>query len=108
MARLRQGPCPVGELADAVGMERSAVSHQPPPPAPPLASSPATGKDAASSTASTTTTSPPCSTKPSTTSNASASARSTGSRPESDDPRPTQSVTRPGVVSARVQIPALR
>ncbi|GLY75537.1 hypothetical protein Airi01_038040 [Actinoallomurus iriomotensis] len=28
MARLRQGPCPVGELADAVGMERSAVSHQ--------------------------------------------------------------------------------
>jgi ArsR family transcriptional regulator, nickel/cobalt-responsive transcriptional repressor len=28
MARLRQSPCPVGELADAVGMERSAVSHQ--------------------------------------------------------------------------------
>src|SRR5262249_52027937 len=28
MARLRQGPCSVGELTDAVGMERSAVSHQ--------------------------------------------------------------------------------
>lgn len=28
MARLRQGPCPVNELADAIGMQRSAVSHQ--------------------------------------------------------------------------------
>ncbi|WP_244409546.1 ArsR/SmtB family transcription factor [Streptomyces albofaciens] len=28
LTRLRQGPCPVGELADAVGMEQSAVSHQ--------------------------------------------------------------------------------
>jgi DNA-binding transcriptional ArsR family regulator len=28
MTHLRGGPCPVGELADAVGMERSAVSHQ--------------------------------------------------------------------------------
>jgi DNA-binding transcriptional ArsR family regulator len=28
MARLRQGPCSVGVLTDAVGMERSAVSHQ--------------------------------------------------------------------------------
>ncbi|MDG3010733.1 winged helix-turn-helix transcriptional regulator [Rhodococcus sp. D2-41] len=28
LTRLRQGPCSVGELADAVGMEQSAVSHQ--------------------------------------------------------------------------------
>ncbi|WP_157034958.1 ArsR family transcriptional regulator, partial [Actinocatenispora sera] len=26
--RLRQSPCPVGELADTIGMEQSAVSHQ--------------------------------------------------------------------------------
>jgi DNA-binding transcriptional ArsR family regulator len=26
--RLRQGPCSVGDLAEAVGMEQSAVSHQ--------------------------------------------------------------------------------
>ncbi len=28
LSRLRQGACTVGELASAVGMERSAVSHQ--------------------------------------------------------------------------------
>jgi ArsR family transcriptional regulator, nickel/cobalt-responsive transcriptional repressor len=28
LSRLRQGPCPVTELAEAVGMEQSAVSHQ--------------------------------------------------------------------------------
>ena len=28
LTRLRQGPCPVSELAEAVGMEQSAVSHQ--------------------------------------------------------------------------------
>lgn len=28
LTRLRQGACPVGELATAVGMEQSAVSHQ--------------------------------------------------------------------------------
>ena len=28
LTRLRQGSCTVGELADAVGMEQSAVSHQ--------------------------------------------------------------------------------
>ncbi len=28
LSRLRQGPCAVTELADAVGMEQSAVSHQ--------------------------------------------------------------------------------
>lgn len=28
LLRLREGPCPVGELADAVEMEQSAVSHQ--------------------------------------------------------------------------------
>lgn len=28
LTRLRQGSCRVGELADAVGMEQSAVSHQ--------------------------------------------------------------------------------
>jgi DNA-binding transcriptional ArsR family regulator len=28
LGRLRQGPAPVGELAEAVGMEQSAVSHQ--------------------------------------------------------------------------------
>jgi DNA-binding transcriptional ArsR family regulator len=28
LVRLRQGPCPVGELAEAVEMEQSAVSHQ--------------------------------------------------------------------------------
>ncbi|OXM73400.1 MULTISPECIES: ArsR/SmtB family transcription factor [Amycolatopsis] len=28
LTRLRQGPCAVGELAEAVGMEQSAVSHQ--------------------------------------------------------------------------------
>ena len=28
LARLRRGPCPVSELAEAVGMEQSAVSHQ--------------------------------------------------------------------------------
>ncbi|AIJ26107.1 ArsR/SmtB family transcription factor [Amycolatopsis methanolica] len=28
LSRLRQGPCAVGELAEAVGMEQSAVSHQ--------------------------------------------------------------------------------
>jgi DNA-binding transcriptional ArsR family regulator len=28
LSRLRQGACGVGELASAVGMERSAVSHQ--------------------------------------------------------------------------------
>jgi DNA-binding transcriptional ArsR family regulator len=28
LTRLRQGPCSVGELAEAVGMEQSAVSHQ--------------------------------------------------------------------------------
>ena len=28
LGRLRQGPCSVGVLADAVGMEASAVSHQ--------------------------------------------------------------------------------
>jgi ArsR family transcriptional regulator, nickel/cobalt-responsive transcriptional repressor len=28
LGRLRQGPCAVGELAEAVGMESSAVSHQ--------------------------------------------------------------------------------
>jgi DNA-binding transcriptional ArsR family regulator len=28
LARLREGPCAVGELAEAVGMEQSAVSHQ--------------------------------------------------------------------------------
>lgn len=28
LTRLRQSPCSVGELADAVGMEQSAVSHQ--------------------------------------------------------------------------------
>ena len=28
LTRLRQGPCTVGELANAVGMEQSAVSHQ--------------------------------------------------------------------------------
>ena len=28
LARLRQAPCPVTELAEAVGMEQSAVSHQ--------------------------------------------------------------------------------
>lgn len=28
LGRLREGPCAVGELADAVGMEASAVSHQ--------------------------------------------------------------------------------
>jgi ArsR family transcriptional regulator, nickel/cobalt-responsive transcriptional repressor len=28
LGRLRQSPCPVGELADAVAMERSAVSQQ--------------------------------------------------------------------------------
>lgn len=28
LTRLRQGPCPVGELAAAVGMEQPAVSHQ--------------------------------------------------------------------------------
>jgi DNA-binding transcriptional ArsR family regulator len=28
LTRLRQSPCSVGELAEAVGMEQSAVSHQ--------------------------------------------------------------------------------
>ena len=28
LGRLRHGPCAVGELADAIGMEPSAVSHQ--------------------------------------------------------------------------------
>ncbi|MCW2879770.1 MAG: transcriptional regulator [Sphaerisporangium sp.] len=28
LTRLRQSPCPVTELAEAVGMEQSAVSHQ--------------------------------------------------------------------------------
>ncbi len=28
LGRLRQSPCSVGELAEAVGMEQSAVSHQ--------------------------------------------------------------------------------
>ncbi|MFF5701448.1 ArsR/SmtB family transcription factor [Streptomyces sp. NPDC012794] len=28
LARLQEGPCPVGELAEAVGMEQSACSHQ--------------------------------------------------------------------------------
>ncbi|MCW2901829.1 MAG: transcriptional regulator [Streptosporangiaceae bacterium] len=28
LTRLRHGPCPVTELAEAVGMEQSAVSHQ--------------------------------------------------------------------------------
>ncbi|WP_216214543.1 ArsR/SmtB family transcription factor [Amycolatopsis aidingensis] len=28
LTRLRESPCPVNELADAVGMETSAVSHQ--------------------------------------------------------------------------------
>jgi ArsR family transcriptional regulator, nickel/cobalt-responsive transcriptional repressor len=28
LARLRESPCSVGELAEAVGMEQSAVSHQ--------------------------------------------------------------------------------
>lgn len=28
LTRLRRGPCPVGELAEAVGMNQSAVSHQ--------------------------------------------------------------------------------
>jgi ArsR family transcriptional regulator, nickel/cobalt-responsive transcriptional repressor len=28
LGRLRQGPCSVGDLVEAVGMERSAVSHQ--------------------------------------------------------------------------------
>ncbi|MFJ2023819.1 ArsR/SmtB family transcription factor [Streptomyces sp. NPDC087897] len=28
LARLQEGPCPVGELAEAVGMESSACSHQ--------------------------------------------------------------------------------
>ncbi|MGA9859697.1 MAG: metalloregulator ArsR/SmtB family transcription factor [Solirubrobacteraceae bacterium] len=28
LGRLRQGPLPVGELAEAIGMEASAVSHQ--------------------------------------------------------------------------------
>jgi ArsR family transcriptional regulator, nickel/cobalt-responsive transcriptional repressor len=28
LGRLKEGPCSVGELADAVGMEASAVSHQ--------------------------------------------------------------------------------
>ena len=28
LGRLKQGPCAVGELAEAVGMEASAVSHQ--------------------------------------------------------------------------------
>lgn len=28
LTRLRQGPCTVGELANEVGMEQSAVSHQ--------------------------------------------------------------------------------
>lgn len=28
LARLRESPCSVGELADEVGMEQSAVSHQ--------------------------------------------------------------------------------
>lgn len=28
LARLEESPCSVGELADAVGMEQSAVSHQ--------------------------------------------------------------------------------
>jgi ArsR family transcriptional regulator, nickel/cobalt-responsive transcriptional repressor len=28
LTRLRHGPCPVGALAEAVGMEQSAVSHQ--------------------------------------------------------------------------------
>ena len=28
LVRLRQGPCPVGELAESVDMEPSAVSHQ--------------------------------------------------------------------------------
>ena len=28
LSRLRETPCPVGELAAAVGMEQSAVSHQ--------------------------------------------------------------------------------
>ncbi|MGC0415879.1 ArsR/SmtB family transcription factor [Embleya sp. AB8] len=28
LARLREGPCPAGELAEAVGMEQSACSHQ--------------------------------------------------------------------------------
>lgn len=28
LGRLRDGPCAVGDLADAVGMEASAVSHQ--------------------------------------------------------------------------------
>lgn len=28
LGRLKEGPCAVGELADAVGMEASAVSHQ--------------------------------------------------------------------------------
>ncbi|MGH3492119.1 MAG: ArsR/SmtB family transcription factor [Sciscionella sp.] len=28
LSRLRQGPCPVSELAEAVDMEASAVSHQ--------------------------------------------------------------------------------
>ncbi|MDV9202510.1 ArsR/SmtB family transcription factor, partial [Streptomyces sp. Wh19] len=28
LARLQEGPCPATELADAVGMEQSACSHQ--------------------------------------------------------------------------------
>ena len=28
LGRLKAGPCSVGELADAIGMESSAVSHQ--------------------------------------------------------------------------------
>lgn len=28
LARLREAPCSVGELAEAIGMEQSAVSHQ--------------------------------------------------------------------------------
>jgi len=28
LGRLKEGPCPVGQLAEAIGMEASAVSHQ--------------------------------------------------------------------------------
>ncbi len=76
LTKLRQGPCGVGALAEAVGMEQSAVSHQ-------LRLLRALGlvtgsrQAAASSTASTTTTWPSSWTRPSTTSSTCASARGT-------------------------------
>ena len=95
LGRLRAGPCSVGELAEAVGMETVGGVAPATCPSAPAAGRRRPGMAAASCTRCTTRTSPSCWTRRPTTSSTCGSARPLGHRCSRHDPSPLPRGARP-------------